>query len=225
MPLIIRSTFLNESIHIAVLVSGNGRGTNLQALIDACAAGRINGKIAVVIGTRADSPAMARAKEAGINISVVSPRKYAGDSAGYAALLMKILTRHKVDLICLSGYMLQLPDEIVDAFPDAIMNVHPALLPLFGGKGMFGENVHRAVIESGMKVAGCTVHFVDERYDNGPIIVQRTIEIDENDTASTLASRLLPLEHSAYVEAVQLFAEGRLRIQNGRVLVRPAASE
>lgn len=138
---------------------------------------------------------------------------------------MRILEREKTDLICLSGYMLKLPGEVVARFPDSIMNVHPALLPLFGGKGMFGEHVHRAAIESGMKISGCTVHFVDERYDNGPIIIQRSVDILDGDTPSTLAERVLQQEHSAYVEAVRLFAEGRLMVELGRVKILTSAAE
>ncbi len=212
---------LKEPIKIAVLVSGHGRGTNLQALIDACADGRINGKIAFVIGTRSDAPALERAKAANIYTSIVSPKKYENDSDGYSATLMRILEREKIDLICLCGYMLKLPEKVVEKFPDAILNVHPALLPLFGGQGMFGEHVHRAAIESGMKFSGCTVHFVDDRYDNGPIILQRTVEILDEDTPATLSARVLPLEHEVYVEAVKLFAEHRVYVDAGRVKILP----
>ncbi|HZP81410.1 MAG TPA: phosphoribosylglycinamide formyltransferase [Chthonomonadaceae bacterium] len=211
-------------LQIAVLVSGKGRGTNLGALLAACASGQIPGRIAVVIGTRADAPAMERAREAGVDAVVLSPRKYEDDEAGYADALLRALQRRNVGLICLAGYMRKLPLPVIEAYRGRIMNVHAALLPLFGGQGMYGEHVHRAVLESGMKVSGCTVHFVDEQYDTGPIIVQTAVPVLEEDTPETLAARVLPEEHRAYVRAVQLFAQGRLRLEGRRVRVLPPAS-
>jgi phosphoribosylglycinamide formyltransferase 1 len=209
-------------LKIAVMVSGHGRGSNLQAIIDASASGRLKAEVAVVVGTRSESPALDRARNAGIPTVVVSPRKYEGDPVGYGAALLRVLDKYGAGLICLAGFMLMLPQAVVDRFRDRIMNVHPALLPLFGGKGMFGENVHRAVLESGMKVCGATVHFVDEHYDNGPIIVQAAIPVEEGDTPETLASRVLPLEHRLYVEAISLFAQGRLEVEGRRVRVLQA---
>ncbi len=211
-------------LQIAVLVSGHGRGTNLGALLDACASGQIAGHIAVVIGTRADAPALERARAAGARTVVVSPRKYAENEAGYADALLRVLAAHHTGLICLAGYMRKLPSQVVTAYRGRIMNVHAALLPLFGGHGMYGEHVHRAVLESGMKVSGCTVHFVDEQYDTGPIILQTAVPVLDTDTPETLAARVLPEEHRVYVRAVQLFAEGRLRIEGRRVFVLPSRS-
>ena len=206
---------------IAAMVSGQGRGSNLGALLQGCASGEIAGRIAVVIGTRADAPALERARAAGVPVSVISPRKYEEDEAGYAAALLRVLQRHEVGLICLAGYMRRLPPSVVVAYAGCIMNVHPALLPLFGGRGMFGEHVHRAVLESGMKLSGVTVHLVDEQYDTGPIIVQSAVPVLEEDTPATLAARILPEEHRAYVRAVQLYAARRLRLEGHRVRVLP----
>jgi formyltetrahydrofolate-dependent phosphoribosylglycinamide formyltransferase len=208
-------------LRIAALVSGPSRGTNLQAILDACATGEIAGRVVIAIGTRADSPALERAAAANAAVAVVSPRKYVDDAAGYAASLLRLLKRHDVDLICLVGYLLRLPPAVIAAYPQRILNVHPALLPLFGGQGMFGEHVHRAVLESGMKVSGCTVHFVEEQYDTGPIVVQNAVPVLDDDTPHALAARILPEEHRAYVRAVCLFAEGRLRISGRRVTVVP----
>lgn len=213
-----------EPLQIATLVSGKGRGTNLGALLAACASGQIPGRIAVVIGTRSDAPALERAREAGVDTVVFSPRKYEEDEAGYAEALLRALKRHNVGLICLAGYMRKLPLSVIAAYRGRIMNVHAALLPLFGGQGMYGEHVHRAVLESGVKVSGCTVHFVDEQYDTGPIIVQTAVPVLDADTPETLAARVLPEEHRAYVQAVQLFAQGRLRLEGRRVRVLPPAS-
>ena len=205
---------------LAAIVSGQGRGTNVQALLDACAGGEIPARVGVVIATRSDAPVLERARAMQVATSVVSPRKYEDDEAGYAEALERVLTRHDIGLICLAGYMRRLPTPIVSAYARRIMNVHPALLPLFGGRGMYGEHVHAAVLESGMKVSGCTVHFVDEHYDTGPIILQSTVPVEEEDTPHTLAARILPREHEAYIRAVRLFAQNRLRIEGRRVFTR-----
>src|ERR1051326_7117145 len=141
------SLSVSNLLPIAVMVSGQGRGSNLGALIDGCASGQISGRIAVVIATRSDAPALERAKTAGIATSVVSPRKYENDEAGYAAVLLKILQRHQTGLICLAGYTRKLPISVVERYSDRIMNIHPALLPFFGGQGMYLEHVHQAVLE------------------------------------------------------------------------------
>jgi phosphoribosylglycinamide formyltransferase 1 len=211
-------------LRMAVLLSGPSRGSNLQALLDACAAGKIAGQIVAVIGTRADAGALDLARKAGAAAIVVSPRKYEGDVAAYGEVLLRQLRRHDVDLVCLAGYMLRLPPSVVAAYSLRVMNVHPALLPLFGGRGMYGEHVHRAVLESGMKVSGCTIHFVDEQYDTGPIIVQSAVPVLDDDTPQSLAARILPEEHRAYVEAVSAFAAGRLRVHGRRVVMTSPAS-
>lgn len=212
-------------LNIGVLVSGHGRGSNLQAILDASACGEIPGRVAVVIGTRRDAPALERARNAGVPAVVHSPRKYEGDAAAYGEALLATLRRYAVDLICLAGYMRLLPPSVVESYRGRIMNIHPALLPLFGGRGMYGEHVHRAVLESGMKVSGCTVHFVDEQYDAGPIVLQRTVPVLEDDTPQTLAARVLEQEHRAYAEAIRLFAEGRLQLEGRRVRVLAAPEE
>jgi formyltetrahydrofolate-dependent phosphoribosylglycinamide formyltransferase len=200
------------------MVSGQGRGSNLGAIMAGCSRGEIPGSIVLVIGTRTDSPALERAREAGIPVSVVSPRKYEGDDSAYAAALNRVLGKVSPELVCLAGYMRKLPDDVLNVYSGRVMNIHNALLPLFGGKGMFGENVHRAVLESGMKVSGCTVHFVDGQYDAGPIIVQAAVPVLDNDTPATLAERVLVQEHLSYVRAVRLFALGQLSLEGCRVL-------
>lgn len=208
------------SIRIAILVSGHGRGSNMAAIIDACQRGEIDGQVVLVIGTRREAPALQRASEKGVPTRVISPRNLSEEE--YAQRLLHALGEAKADLVCLAGYMRLLPTPVVQAYAGRVMNIHPALLPLFGGKGMYGEHVHRAVLDSGMKVSGCTVHFVDEHYDTGPIIVQRCVPVEEEDTWETLAARVLVQEHQAYVQAVKLFAQGRLRIEGRRVRILPA---
>lgn len=210
-------------IRIAILVSGHGRGSNMAAIIQACQRGEIDGQVVLVIGTRSDAPALQRAAEAGVPTRVISPRHMGEEE--YAHRLLDALHDVQADLVCLAGYMRLLPAPVVRAYRGRVMNIHPALLPLFGGKGMYGEAVHRAVLESGMKVSGCTVHFVDEEYDTGPIIVQRCVPVEEDDTWETLAARVLVQEHLAYVQAVQLFAQGRLHVEGKRVRVLPPAGK
>jgi len=209
------------SINIAVMISGHGRGSNLQAIIDACKDGRIDGRVAVVIGVKDDAPAMQRARDNGIPSVEVRPKEFDTDE-DYGHRIMDLLSEHRVDLICLAGYMRILPLDVVRAFRSRIMNTHAALIPSFCGKGMYGEHVHNAVIEYGAKVSGCTIHLVDEQYDTGPIIIQKCVPVEEGDTPETLAARILPLEHQSYVEAVQLFAQGRLKVEGRIVRVLPS---
>ncbi|MDO8683487.1 MAG: phosphoribosylglycinamide formyltransferase [Armatimonadota bacterium] len=204
-------------INIAVLVSGQGRGTNLQAILDACANGRINGKVAVVIGVKDDAPAMQRARDQRIESVSVSPKDFSEDD--YNEVLLSILRDFKIDLICLAGYMRKLGQKLIDTYRDRIMNVHPALIPSFAGHGMYGHHVHEAAIERGVKVSGATVQFVDEDYDTGPIIIQKIVPVLFDDTPDVLAARVLPEEHRAYVEAIQLFAQGRLRVEGRKVRI------
>ncbi|OYT69220.1 MAG: phosphoribosylglycinamide formyltransferase [Armatimonadetes bacterium JP3_11] len=204
---------------IVILVSGPSRGSNMRAIIEACREGRIpDSEVVAVIGAREDAPALQHAHALGVPTAVVNPNEFPEPDM-YGDALMWVLQKAQPDLICLAGYMRLLPKQIVQAYPLQILNIHPALLPLFGGKGMYGLKVHQAVIESGMKVTGCTVHFVDEQYDTGPIVLQRCIPVMDDDTPETLAARLLPVEHETYIEAVRLFVEGRLRLEGKRVKV------
>ena len=207
-------------INIAVLVSGHGRGSNLQAIIDACSEGRIDGRVAVVIGVKDDAPAMDRARTSAIPAIEIKPKDFATDE-DYGRRILDVLAERKVDLICLAGYMRILPSEIVSTYRWRIMNTHAALIPSFCGKGMYGEHVPQAILEYGVKISGCTIHFVDEAYDHGPIIVQKALPVQEDDTPETLAARVLPMEHQSYVEAIQLFAQGRLRVEGRVVRVLP----
>lgn len=204
-----------KPVRIAVLVSGHGRGSNMQAIIDGCSDDRINGEVVLVVGVQPDAPAMERAASAGVETIVISPKEHSDKS--YDKALVDALTSRGVDIICLAGYMRKIGQPIIDAYRNRIMNVHPALIPMFFGQGMYGMHVHEAAIERGVKVSGCTVHFVDEDYDTGPIILQTVVPVEDGDTAEALASRILPEEHKTYVQAIQLFAEGRLKVVGRRV--------
>ena len=211
---------LSRPLSLAIFVGTRGRGSNLFALHEAIEKGRLAARIAAIVGTRGDAPAIDRAREAGLPVLIVDP-KALGDEYEYA--LLSALKDAGVDTIALAGFLRRVPSSVIQAFPQRIVNIHPSLLPLFGGKGMYGEYVHRAAIEYGVKVSGCTVHFVDEAYDTGPIIAQRTVPVLDGDTPEMLAARVLPLEHALFAESLQLLAEGRLKVE-GRV-VRVTASD
>ncbi len=214
------------SIRIALLLSGrHGRGSNLREIARACADGRVDGQVVLVLGSHRASPALARAQEMGLAVQVLpSPPRGAppAEEDAYTASLRAALTAARPDLICLAGYLRRLPAEIVRAWPAGILNTHPALLPAFGGPGMYGAHVHQAALDYGVKVSGCTVHLVDESYDTGPIVLQVPVPVLEGDTAETLAARVLAAEHEAYPRAVALFAEGRIALDGRRVITSPS---
>jgi formyltetrahydrofolate-dependent phosphoribosylglycinamide formyltransferase len=208
-------------MNLAVFVGPRGRGSNLFSLYEATREGRLSANIVLVVGTRADAPALIRAQEAGLRTLVVPPKE---EEAAYGERLQSVLREADVDTIALAGFLRRLPSTVVERYRHRILNVHPALLPAFGGQGMYGEHVHRAVLAHGAKVSGCTVHFVDETYDTGPIILQRCVPVAEGDTPETLAARILPEEHRAFAEALQLLAEERLRVEGRVVRVQERAS-
>ena len=202
-----------NTIRIGVLVSG--RGSNLQAIIDNIEQGRLSAEVAAVISDQADAFALERAKKHGIPGIHVSARGYKGKRDDYDALLVKELQRHNVELVVLAGFMRIITPTLLRAFPNRVLNIHPALLPSFPGL-----HVQKAALEHGVKFSGCTVHFVDEGMDTGPIIIQAVVPVLDNDTEDTLSARILKQEHVIYSRAIQLFAEGRLRIEGRRVLVK-----
>ncbi|MCX6345633.1 MAG: phosphoribosylglycinamide formyltransferase [Armatimonadetes bacterium] len=205
-------------IRIAVMVSGQGRGTNMQAIIDACASGKINGKVGLVLGVKNDAPAMEKARSQGISTLALSPKAFDTNDE-YNAAILKALNDNSIDLICLAGYMRVLGQNIIDEYRNRIMNVHPALIPSFCGRGMYGHHVHEAVIARGVKYSGATVHFVDEEYDTGPIIEQSIVPIEEIDTAESLAAKVLIHEHKAYTDAIALFADGKIEVVGRKVRI------
>lgn len=198
-------------IRIGVLLSG--RGSNFQALLDACADGRIDGQIVVAISDRADAHGLERARQAGVRAIFVDPAAYETKNA-YNAALAETLKESQVDLVCLAGYMRLLKKPMLQAFAGRILNVHPALLPSF--KGL---DAQRQALEYGVKIAGCTVHFVTEGMDEGPILLQAAVPVLEDDTVESLSERILQEEHRIYPEAVQLFAQGKLTLEDRRVRI------
>lgn len=203
--------------HVGVLASGNG--TNLQAILDASQAPKsIGAKVAVVISNEPQAFALERARKTGVDAVVVNHRDF-NTRERFEEKLIEELDSREVDLVCLAGFMRILTPLFVRHYQGRMMNIHPALLPLFGGKGFYGDKVHRAALESGMKFSGCTVHFVTEETDGGPIILQAVVPILDDDTAETLAGRIHKKEHETYPEAVKLFAEGRLEVTGKRVRI------
>ncbi|MGB9815042.1 MAG: phosphoribosylglycinamide formyltransferase [Thermoplasmata archaeon] len=200
-------------MNIGVLVSG--RGTNLQAIIDASKNGKIKSRVAVVISNKRDAFALTRAEKEGIPAFFLSPKNKTPEE--YDKDILNILKKYNVELVVLAGYLRILSPVLIENFRDRIINIHPALLPSFGGKGFYGEHVHRAVLEAGCRVSGCTVHFVRLEIDRGPIIVQRCVEVHDDDTPETLAERILPHEHQALVEAIGIIENGRYVIDGMRV--------
>jgi phosphoribosylglycinamide formyltransferase-1 len=205
-------------LDLAVLVSGSG--TTLQNLIDRIADGTLRARIRLVRGSRPGLLGTQRAEAAGIPTAVVNRRQFA-DCASFSREVFTLVDRAEVSLICLAGWLCLL--DIPPRFTGRAMNIHPALLPSpFGGRGMFGRHVHEAVLAHGCKVSGCTVHFVDAAYDTGPIILQRTCIVAEDDTPDTLAKRVFEQEKIAYLDAIRLFAEGRLIVHGRHVRVLPS---
>lgn len=180
----------------------SGSGTNFQSVIDAVEAGRIDAYIAGLISNTEDCGALDRAERHGIPTKTVSPADYP-DREAYVDDLLQTLEAWAPDLIVLAGYLLKIPRPVIHAYPDRIINIHPSLLPKFGGKGFYGEKVHRAVIEAGEEQTGCSVHIVDEEYDRGPVLAQRTVPVRESDTPETLARRVLQHEHELLPEVIQ----------------------
>jgi phosphoribosylglycinamide formyltransferase-1 len=203
-------------LRIGVLASGGG--TNLQALIDSCERGEIDGDIAVVISNVPKAGALERAQRHGIDTFCFPSDGVSRED--HEADIVECLEQHQVDLVCLAGYLRVLTPVMIDKFPGRIINTHPALLPSFGGKGMHGLNVHRAVLQYGCKVSGCTIHVVTLDVDGGPIVMQKSVPVLEDDTPETLQERVLKEEHKLYPRAVQLFAQGRIRLDGRRARIR-----
>ena len=199
-------------INIGVLVSG--RGTNLQAIIEAIEEGKIEGEIKVVISDNPDAYALKRAKQHNIETQYINFKKFK-KREDYDKEIIKSLKEKKIDLVVLAGYMRILSPYFIRTYKNKIINIHPALLPSFSGLHAQGQ-----AVKYGVKVSGCTVHFVDEGVDSGPIVLQRALEVKDDDTEESLAERILKEEHQIYPQAIQLFSQGRLMIKGRRVFIK-----
>jgi formyltetrahydrofolate-dependent phosphoribosylglycinamide formyltransferase len=205
-----------KNIRLAVFASG--RGSIFSALLEAIDSNRLSAEIPVVISNNPRAGVLETAENRKIDTFVINKKDYASRDEFVAALL-DVLRNHGTDMVILAGYMKKIPPEVVGAYKNRILNIHPALLPSFGGQGMYGHFVHEAVLAQGCRVSGVTVHLVDEAYDRGPIVAQRCVPVLEGDTPDTLAARILQIEHQIFAEAIQLFAEGRVSVEAGRVKI------
>jgi phosphoribosylglycinamide formyltransferase-1 len=187
-------------LHLAVLVSGSG--SNLQAIIDAINSNQLNAKIDIVISNKENAYGLTRARNAHINTSLCTKDNLKTSSEK----ISDVLNKYQIDLIVLAGYLGILSKKLIGQYPNKIINIHPSLLPKYGGKGMYGIHVHEAVIKNKEKESGCSVHYVNEQIDGGKIILQTKVPVLSNDTPQTLAARILPYEHKTLVEAIKLFA-------------------
>ena len=194
-------------IRIGVLVGAKGRGSNLMAIMNAITDGTLSGQVAVVIGSLKGAPALEVASNAGVETVVVGTANRTDDE--YGAVLLRAITKRDVDLIVLAGYMRRLPDALTSAYAGRIINIHPSLLPAFGGHGMYGRKVHEAVRNAGVSESGCTVHVVDNEYDHGPVIAQRRVDVHPEDSVDDIAERVLGAEHSLLVDVIADICNGQ----------------
>lgn len=201
------------SIRLAVLLSAGG--TTLQNLIDCINQQSLDAQIVTVISSRPGVYGLVRAEQAGIVHQVV-PRK-GKTREQFGENMYRVIRAVQPDLVCLAGFLEFLP--IPEDFTHRVMNIHPSLIPAFSGKGFYGHHIHEAALEAGVKVTGCTVHFADNEFDHGPIILQKTVPVLDNDNAETLGQRVFTAECEAYPEAIRLFAQGKIRVQGRRVIL------
>ena len=203
-------------MRIAVFVSGGG--TNLQSIIDAAEGGKLSAEVSLVLSSRPDAYALKRAENHNIPAVYLSGKEFQSRD-DFLRAMFDVLDEHKIDFIALAGYMKKVPPEIVKQYKNRITNIHPALLPAFGGKGMYGMRVHQAVIEYGCKVTGVTIHIVDEEYDHGPIVAQKCVPVSDHDTPETLAERVLAIEHLLYPQVLEWFAQDKIIVSGNIVRV------
>ena len=205
-----------DQLNIAVFASG--KGSNFKSILDAIKSGKIcNTQIVIVISNNSHAGALEIARENNIPALHMSRTQFSSDQ-DFNSTLLAALQKHNVNFIVLAGYMKKIDAKIVKIFRNRIVNIHPALLPKFGGAGMYGLHVHEAVIESGDKTSGASVHIVDDEFDHGPVVLQKSIQVEVTDTPETLAARILKIEHEIYPEAIRLFAEGKIKITNGNIM-------
>lgn len=204
-------------VKIGVLISGGG--TNLQSLIDNIKEEKIKGEIKLVISNRKEAYGLIRAKKEGIETLYINRKEFKTEEE-YNEKIMEEFKKRNIHLVVLAGYLKVLSKEFIESYKGRIINIHPSLIPSFCGKGCYGEKVHEMVLKYGVKLTGATVHFVDEGTDTGPIIIQRAVEVKDDDTVDTLKRRVLEVEHQLLPEAVRLFCENKLSIEGRKVIIK-----
>ncbi|KPK95020.1 hypothetical protein AMJ80_05225 [bacterium SM23_31] len=207
----------NPPLRLAVFASGTG--SNFRAIVDSIEDGKLNAVVVGLISNNPDAGAIVFAESKQIPCEIVNKKRYP-DESEHDAKILNILEQWKTNFIILAGYMKMINPLIVEKYKNRILNIHPALLPSFGGKGMYGLHVHEAVIEYGVKFSGVTVHIVNNEYDAGPVVLQRVVPVLDDDTPQSLQQRILKEEHIIYTEAIQLFAENRITVSGRRVFVQ-----
>lgn len=205
-------------MRLALFASGGG--TNCQAILDAIAEGTLDATAVCLIADRPGCGALERAAAAGLPWHTVTPRRYADDRA-FGEALLDVLHEHDATFVALAGYLSKIPPAVVEVFKHRMLNVHPSLLPAFGGRGMYGHHVHEAVLAYGARWSGVTIHVVDEQYDHGPVVLQEPVPVHPDDTPESLARRIHPVEHRLYPHALQRFAAGEVRIDGRHVHFSP----
>jgi phosphoribosylglycinamide formyltransferase-1 len=203
-----------EQLRLAIFASGSG--SNMQAIADAIDTGKLNATIGAVVSNKAEAGVLDRARRLGIPTLVMDPKSYPNESS-YTKDLVDGLEKRDVNFVALAGYLRKVPSEVVARFKGRMLNIHPALLPSFGGKGYYGRRVHAAVLEMGLQWTGVTVHLVDEEYDTGPIVLQKPVPVERDDTPESLAARVLITEHELYPAALKLFAEDLITVDGRKV--------
>jgi len=201
----------------------SGGGSNVQAILDTIDARQLDAEPVVLITDRPGCGALSRAGDRNLPTAVLPPKDYA-DEAAFGDALLDVLRQHDADTLALAGYLKKIPASVVRAFSGRILNVHPSLLPAFGGPGFYGRRVHQAVLEAGCRVSGATVHLVDAEYDTGPILLQGCVPVEETDTPESLAARVLTVEHSLFPRALALLATDRIHIDGRLARILPLPS-
>lgn len=207
-----------QFLRLAIFASGSG--SNLEAILEAIEHGTLAAEVTLVISNKSTALALERAARRHIPTVVLDPSTLASET-DYVDALFEAFSSHGVNFIALAGYLKKIPAAVVQQFQNRMLNIHPSLLPSFGGPGMYGSKIHKAAIERGVRWSGVTIHLVDEHYDSGPIVLQKPVPVYQDDTPDSLASRILAAEHRIYPEALQLFAEGRVQVVDRKVAIDP----
>lgn len=210
----------SEQPEMNIAIFASGGGSNAGAILQSINEGRLHARVSLVITDKAQAGVLDRARSNDIEGHILPPASFSSPDA-YLEALFNLFDKHAINFVVLAGYFKKIPPAVVDRFQGRMTNIHPSLLPSFGGPGMYGRHVHKAVRDHGVHWTGATVHFVDHNYDTGPIILQKIVPVHQEDTPEDIAARVLPIEHQIYPEALRLIAEGRVTLQGHRVLIDP----
>ena len=209
-----------EQLQLNIAIFASGSGSNAEAIIQAVKDGRLNARVSLIISDKPGAGVLNRARNHNIVAHTINPASFSSTD-DYLDALFKALNELAINFIVLAGYLKKIPAPLVNRFVGRMTNIHPSLLPSFGGPGMYGRHVHQAVRDRGVRWTGVTVHFVDHDYDSGPILLQKVVPVYQQDSVEDIAKRVLDVEHQVYPEALRLIAEGRVTLQQRRVFIKP----